>query len=61
MNAEIIALAAVSLIAVAVIVWRVCTAPLGWEDADGWHAGEEPDWLGIGGGDDRFHDERNGL
>jgi hypothetical protein len=27
----------------AVMCWMVYTAPLGWEDSDGWHPGEPPE------------------
>ncbi len=31
------------LAAFGVMWWLFATAPLGWEDADGFHAGEEPE------------------
>ena len=31
------------LIPLAFMYWLVATAPLGWEDSDGWHAGEQPE------------------
>jgi len=33
-------IAGIILAALAVMTWLVHTAPLGWEDADGWHPGE---------------------
>lgn len=40
------------LIPLGVMCWLVATAPLGWEDEEGWHAGEpdehsHPDNMGI--------------
>lgn len=40
------------LIPLGVMCWLVATAPLGFEDSDGWHAGEpdehsDPDNMGI--------------